>query len=184
MRPPIYNASQLYNSADANAQHYDSEGEKNSRGLAKRYSASNLQGRRRPLERCSYRATKLIEDGIKILEKVLERRIRQIVELNEMQFGFTSGRGTTDVIFIVRQMIQRKERPLYYAFVDLEKAYDRIPREVARLAFRDVGVDEKLMWGYIRDQFFLFIIVMDKMCRKIRGLPWELLYADDLPPMT
>ena len=74
---------------------------------------------------------------MKILEKALESRIRQIVELDEMQFGFTPGRGTTDAIFIVRQLREKfraKGRPLYYAFVDLEKAYDRIPREVVRWA--------------------------------------------------
>ena len=82
---------------------------------------------------------------MKILEKVLERRLRQIVELDEIQFGFTPGRATTDAIFIFRQMQEKfraKKRPLYYAFVDLEKAYDRIPREVVRWALRDAGVDE------------------------------------------
>ena len=29
-----------------------------------------------------------------------------------------------------------KRRALYYAFVDLEKAFDRIPREVVRWALR------------------------------------------------
>ena len=60
------------------------------------------KGKRDPLECGSYRAIKLLEHGMKILEKVLEARIRQIVELDEMQFGFTSGRGTTDALFIVR----------------------------------------------------------------------------------
>ena len=38
--------------------------------------------------------------------------------------------------------ISAKKRPLYYAFVDVEKAYDRIPRKVVRWALRDAGVDE------------------------------------------
>ena len=93
------------------------------------------KGKGDPLECGSYRAIKLLEHVMKILEKVLERRIRQIVELDEMQFGFTPGRGTTDAIFIVKQIQEKfraKGRPLYYDFVDLEKAYDRIPREVVR----------------------------------------------------
>ena len=65
-----------------------------------------------------------------------------------MQFGFTPGRGTTDAIFIVRQLQEKfraKRKPLYYAFVDLEKAYDRVPREVVRWAMRDAGLDEWLV---------------------------------------
>ena len=34
---------------------------------------------------------------------------------------------------------------LYYAFVDLEIAFDRVPREVVRWALRKQGVDEWLI---------------------------------------
>ena len=34
------------------------------------------------------------------------------------------------------------KKKLYYAFVDLEKASDRVPREVVRWALRKLGVDE------------------------------------------
>ena len=30
---------------------------------------------------------------------------------------------------------------MYYAFVDLEKAFDRVPREVMRWALRKLGMD-------------------------------------------
>jgi len=50
-----------------------------------------------------------------------------------MQFWFTKGKWTNDAIFIVRQM-QKKFRAngkkLYFGFVDLEKAFDRVLREV------------------------------------------------------
>ena len=41
-----------------------------------------------------------------------------------MQFGFMSGRGTTDAIFIVSQLQEEylsKSEDLWMAFVDLEK---------------------------------------------------------------
>ena len=62
-----------------------------------------------------------------------------------MQFGFMPGCGATDAIFIVRQIREayiRKNRNLYFAFVDLEKAFDRVPRKVLWWALQNVGVAE------------------------------------------
>ena len=50
-----------------------------------------------------------------------------------MQFGFMKGKGTTDAIFIVRQiqeMFRAKGKQLYFGFVDLEKAFDGVRRKV------------------------------------------------------
>jgi len=38
-----------------------------------------------------------------------------------------------------------KGKKLYFAFVDLEKAFNRVPREVTRWALRKVGVEEWLV---------------------------------------
>ena len=53
---------------------------------------------------------------MKVLERVVEGLIRQRVEIDEMQCGFMSGRGTTDAIFIVRQLQEKHlaaNKPLY-----------------------------------------------------------------------
>ena len=45
-------------------------------------------------------------------------------------YGFMKGKGTTDAIFTVRQMqenVRVKGKKLYFGFVDLEKAFDRVP---------------------------------------------------------
>ena len=42
----------------------------------------------------------------------------------------------------VQEKHQAKKKKLYYAFVDLEKEFDRVPREVVRWALRKQGMDE------------------------------------------
>ena len=82
---------------------------------------------------------------MKVFERVLEKRIRCQVSIDNMQFGFMPGKGTTDIIFIMRQVHQSKKKKLYYTFVDLEKAFDRVPKKVVRWALRKLGVDEWLI---------------------------------------
>ena len=89
------------------------------------------KGKGDALNRGNYRGLKLIEQTMKVLERVVEGLIRQRVEIDEMQCGFMSGRGTTDAIFIVRQLQEKHlaaNKLLYMAFVDLEKAFDRVPQ--------------------------------------------------------
>ena len=93
----------------------------------------------------SYRGIKLLEHAMKVLERVIEGRVRKIVKIDDVQFGFMAGRSTTDAIFIVRQLQEKylaRNKELWMAFVDLEKAFDRVPREVVWWALRYLGVDE------------------------------------------
>ena len=54
------------------------------------------------------------------------------------------GKGTTDAIFIMRKVEKKHQakKKLYYVFADLEKKFDRVPREVLRWVLRKMGVDE------------------------------------------
>jgi len=77
---------------------------------------------------------KLLEIALKIYDIVIERRIRERVHIQENQFGFMPGRGTVDAIFIPRQVQEKILEGInkrYWTFVDLEKAFDQVPREVA-----------------------------------------------------
>ena len=54
----------------------------------------------------------------------------------------------TDAIFIVRQLQEKHltaNKPLYMAFVDLEKAFDHVPRDVIWWSMCKLGVDEWLL---------------------------------------
>ena len=79
------------------------------------------------------RGVKLLEHAKKIVEEVLERRMRHIGKVDEMKFGFMPGKGTIDAAFILRRLQEEyleKEKKLYMCPVDLEKAFDRVPRRV------------------------------------------------------
>ena len=106
------------------------------------------KGKGNALECSSYRGIKLLEHILKVLERVIEARLRKTVKIDEMQFGFCPGKGTTDAIFIVRQVQEKflgKQKELWMAFVDLEKAFDRVPHEVLWWALRHVGVEEWML---------------------------------------
>ena len=85
---------------------------------------------------------------MKVLDSVLEKKIRCQLSIYNVQFGFIPGKGTTDAIFIMRQVQenhQAKKKKMYYAFADLEKAFDRVPREVVKWALRKLGVVDLLI---------------------------------------
>ena len=103
------------------------------------------KGKGDALDRGNYRGLKLTEQAMKILETIVDGLIRQVVSIDDSQFGFVPGRGTTDVIFVVRQLQEKylaANKRLYMAFVDLEKAFDRVPRKVIWWALTKLGVEK------------------------------------------
>ena len=103
------------------------------------------KGKGDALDRGNYRGLKLTEQARKILERIVDGLIRQVVSIDDFHFGFVPGRGTTDAIFVVRQLQEKYlavNKRLYMAFVDLEKAFDGVPRKVIWWALRKLGVEE------------------------------------------
>ena len=72
---------------------------------------------------------------MKVLERILEGRIRKRVEMKieEEQQGFGKGRGMTDGMFMLRQLVEKRleeQGEMALGFVDLEKAFNTVPREM------------------------------------------------------
>ena len=95
-----------------------------------------------------YRGLKLLEHGMKVVERLLEKRLRRLVKVDQIQFGFMPGKSTMNAIFILRKMQEsylEKNRKLFICFVVLEKAFDRVPRNVIEWALRKKLVPKRLV---------------------------------------
>ena len=81
---------------------------------------------------------------MKLAERVLDTCIRFRVSIDDMQFCFVPGKSITDTMFFVHQLQEKfttiKKKPLYCAFLDLEKAFDHVLRKVTILS--TLGVEE------------------------------------------
>lgn len=94
----------------------------------------------------NHRGIKLLSHTMKLWERVVEGRLRNQTGVSSGQFGFMPGRSTMEPIFMVRQMMEkyrRQKKKMHIVFVDLEKAYDKVPREVIWEVLKKRSVDSR-----------------------------------------
>jgi hypothetical protein len=72
---------------------------------------------------------------MKLWDRIIKYRLRRVTNITENQFGFMPKRLTMKTIFLIRQLIKRygeQKKDMYMVFIDLEKVYDEVPRNVMR----------------------------------------------------
>lgn len=99
----------------------------------------------------NHRGITLLGSVGKILARILLDRLQKYVCPNilpESQSGFREGRGTVDMIFSARQLMEKcKEQrvPLYQVFVDLTKAFDTVNRDALWIVLGKLGCPQQFV---------------------------------------
>ena len=72
---------------------------------------------------------------------------KKALDIDKMQYEFMPGRGAVDAVLVLRKLSEkfRDKKKLFFIFVDLEKAFDLVQREVLCFSVRLKVVQEYLV---------------------------------------
>ena len=59
---------------------------------------------------------------------------REVVDIDKIQYGLMSWRGTADAVFVLRRLTEKfiaKNKKFLFVFVDMEKIFDQVPEYLA-----------------------------------------------------
>ncbi|KAK3542241.1 hypothetical protein QTP86_021400 [Hemibagrus guttatus] len=116
------------------------------------------------------------------VDKIRKDEVRKA--LKRMKSG--KAVGPDDIPVEVGKLWGNGQRELHCGFVDLEKAYDRVPREELWYCMRKSGVAEKYV-RVVQDMYersrtvVRCAVVMDQLSEEVRQeSPWTMMFADDI----
>ena len=98
----------------------------------------------------NHRGIMLLEVAYKIIAILLLARLQPIAEGldHESQCGFRPGRGCVDAVFTIKLALKKRQEhglETWVLFLDLVKAFDRVPRELLWTILLKFGVPQKLV---------------------------------------
>jgi hypothetical protein len=100
---------------------------------------------------CSnYRGISLLSTSDKVLSNILLSRLIPYADeiIGDHQCGFQRNRSTTDQIFYIGQILEKKceyNGTVHQLFIDFKKAYDSVRREALYNILIEFGIPRKLM---------------------------------------
>jgi hypothetical protein len=86
---------------------------------------------------------------------IIKHRLRGVTNVTENQFGFMPGRPTMEAIFLIGQLMKRyreQKKDMHMIFIDLKKAYDKVPRNIMWRALQKHKVSTKYI-TLIKDMY-------------------------------
>nr|GEW42769.1 integrator complex subunit 11 [Tanacetum cinerariifolium] len=116
-------------------------------GCVKRCNLKSRRNKQGDAQVCSnYKGIKLLSYTMKLWKRVIERRLRRETLVFENQFGFMPERSSIEAIHLIRSLMEKyreRQRDLHLAFIDLEKAYDSVPRDLIWKTQIDKGASRR-----------------------------------------
>jgi hypothetical protein len=113
----------------------------------------------------NYRGISLLSTSYKILSNILLSELTTHVEeiIGDHQCGFRRNRVTTDQIFCIRKILEKKweyNGTVHQISIDFKKVYDLVRREVLYKILIEFGIPRKVV--------LLIKMCLNKTCSKIR----------------
>ena len=109
-----------------------------------------------------YRPAKFLEREMKVVERVLINASYNSFCF-QMQFGFMLERGAIDAVIMLKRMQEESHAKglwLHMCLVDIEGAFDRVPRNVLEWIMRKKGTPEVL----VRSVMSVYKGAMTRVC--------------------
>jgi hypothetical protein len=86
---------------------------------------------------------------------IIEYRLRGVTNDTKNQFGYMPERSTMEAIFLIRQLMERcmeQKKDMHMIFIDLEKAYDKVTRNIMWWVMQKYKVSSKYI-TLIKDMY-------------------------------
>jgi hypothetical protein len=101
-------------------------------------------------DRNNYRGISLLSTAYKMLSNILLGRLTPYINdvIGDRQCRFRRNRSTTDQIFYIRQILEKKQEyngMVHQLFIDFKKAYDSVYRDFLYNILPEFGIPKKIV---------------------------------------
>lgn len=116
----------------------------------------------------NYRGISVLPSIMRLFSRVIKDKMNKFVNFKEEQSGFRANRSCLDNIHCIRLLIEKnkaKNIDTHMTFIDLEKAYDSVPRKMLWIAMKRMNIP--LKWINIVKQMYKSTTAQIKLGRRI-----------------